>query len=176
MINLTLFSDSSSGLSALGVDPKAFVVQLVTFVLAFLVLKRYAFKPIIKLLRERRETIERGVKLGEQMQKEKEELERRVEQALHEARIQADEIIAGARDSAKQSIEEAEAKAKAKAEGLLASAEERIKQEAAQARKKLEGEVVNLVAEATETVIHEKLDAKKDAELIKRAIKAKQVA
>ena len=38
----------------LGVDGKAFVIQLITFVLAYLVLRRYAFGPILKVLRERR--------------------------------------------------------------------------------------------------------------------------
>src|SRR5258708_7817319 len=92
----TQFGDSSSGLGALGFDATAFLIQLITFVLAYLVLRRYAFGPIIKVLRERRETIEQGVKLGEQMQREKVELEAKVEQSLHEARQQADAIIAGA--------------------------------------------------------------------------------
>ncbi|HVI60742.1 MAG TPA: ATP synthase F0 subunit B, partial [Candidatus Saccharimonadales bacterium] len=68
-------AENASGLGALGFDPKAFLIQLTTFVLAYLVLRRFAFGPITKLLDERRETIERGVKLGEDMQKEKAVLE-----------------------------------------------------------------------------------------------------
>ncbi len=67
---LTHFGDSSYGLGALGVDGHAFIIQLITFVLAFLILRRYAFGPILKVLHERRETIENGVKLGEQMKQE----------------------------------------------------------------------------------------------------------
>jgi len=58
------FGDSSSGLGALGISGQAFLIQLVTFLLAFLVLRQWAFKPIVRLLRERRETIDRGVHLG----------------------------------------------------------------------------------------------------------------
>ena len=69
MLNtLTNFGDSSSGLGALGLDGRALIIQLITFVLALLILKRYAFKPISKVLNERRELIESGVKLGEEMQ------------------------------------------------------------------------------------------------------------
>lgn len=171
---LTNFGDSSSGLGALGFDGQAFLIQLITFVLAFLVLKRYAFGPITKLLRERRETIESGVKLGEQMQKEKAELAEQVEQALHDARQQADGIIAGAQDSGRQAIREAEEKAKQKAEGIIAEAGQRIEQDTARARQQLEKEVVGLVSDATQTIIGEKIDAKKDAALIERALKGNQ--
>src|SRR3954464_12210212 len=109
-------AESSSGLGALGVDGKAFLIQLITFVLAFLVLKRYAFKPILKVLAERRDTIEQGVKLGEEMQKERTRLQTQVEQKLHEARQKADEIIATAQDTSRQTVREAEDKARTKAE------------------------------------------------------------
>ena len=173
---LTQFGDSSSGIGALGIDTKAFVIQLITFVLAFLVLRRYAFKPILKVLRERRETIESGVKLGEQMKQEEAKLAAKVDQALHEARKEADGIIAGAQDTGRQAILEAEEKARAKAAGIISEAESRLVQETARARKQLEQEVVGLVSDATKAIIDEKLDAKKDAALIERALKGRQTA
>jgi F-type H+-transporting ATPase subunit b len=171
---ITQFAASSSGLGALGFDGKAFLIQLVTFVLAYLVLRRYAFGPIIKVLRERRETIEQGVKLGEQMQREKAELEAKVEQQLHEARQQADTIIAGAQDTSRQIIQESEQKARDKAAVIVQEAEARINQDMARARQSLEKELVGLVSEATEAIIEEKVDTKKDIELIERALRERQ--
>lgn len=171
MLPISNFAAESSGLSALGVDVKAFLIQLITFLLAFLVLKRYAFKPIIKVLNERRETIERGVSLGEEMKRERAKLDQEVETTLHKARQQADEILATANDAARESIREAEEKAKTKAAGVLEAAEARIVQDTARARKELEKELVGLVADATEAIIEEKVDARKDAQLIERALK-----
>ena len=170
------FADSSSGLGALGFDGQAFLIQLITFVLAYLVLRRFAFGPILKILRERRETIESGVKLGEEMQKARTELEAKVDKALHEARQEADAIITGAQESGRQAVAEAEEKARAKAAGILQEAEDRIAQDMARARQKLEGEMVGLVSEATEAVIREKIDPKKDGQLIERALKERQTA
>jgi F-type H+-transporting ATPase subunit b len=167
---------SSSGLGALGVDPKAFIIQLITFVLAFFVLRRYAFTPVLKVLRERRETIEQGVKLGEEMQKEKAALEAQVADQLHAARKEADTIIAGAHNTSRETIREAEDKARQKAAGILAEAEGRIEQDTARARKQLEKEVVGLISDATEVIIGEKVDAKKDAELIKRALQEQKAS
>ena len=174
--SLLIFGDSSSGLGALGVDGRAFVIQLITFVLAYLALRHWAFGPIIKVLRERRDKIEQGVKLGEQMQKEKAELEDKVTKTLHETRQKADAIIAGAQDTAHQTVREAEDKARTKATGILEAAQSRIGQDTARARQQLEKELAGLVADATEAVIEEKVDAKKDAELIDRALKGRQTA
>lgn len=171
----TIFAaeSSESGLAALGVDPKAFLIQLITFVLVFVVLKRYAFKPILKTMQERRDTIESGVKLGEEMKRERAKLDEQVEAKLHEARQEADGIIAGAQDSGRQAIREAEDKARDKAAAVLKEAESRIAQDTARARKQLEAEVVSLISDATEAIIDEKVDAKKDAQLIERALKGR---
>jgi len=168
---LTQFAaEDSGGIGALGIDGKALVIQLVTFVLAFWVLQRFAFKPIIKMMDQRRETIEQGVTIGEQMKKDQAALEVKVEQTLQKARKEADGIIAAAQDSSREIVHEAEDKARDKAAGVLKEAEERIKTETQRARKQLEGEVVNLISEATEAIIGEKVDAKKDAQLIERAL------
>lgn len=168
---VTTFADSSSGISALGFSGSSFLIQLITFLLAYLVLRRYAFGPIIKVMRARKETIENGVKLGEQLKQEQAELEQKSEQVIHEARSRADGIIAAANETGREVIKEAEDKAKTKASLIVEEAESRIEQDTARARIKLEKEIVGLVSDVTEAVIHEKVDATKDGQLIERAIK-----
>ncbi len=170
---LTQFAadNSGSGLAALGVDPKALVVQLITFVFVYLVLRKYAFKPILKVLQQRRDLIESGVELGEQMKREQAELEKTVAKKLQTARAEADGIIALAEDSGKQVVRESEEKARAKADAILKEADGRIASETTRARKALEGELVGLISDATEAIIGEKVDAKKDAQLIDAALK-----
>ncbi len=176
MINhLTQFGDSTSGLGALGVDGKSFLIQLITFVLAFFVLKKYAFKPILKMLDERRKTIESGVNLGDQMKKDQAALQSRMAETLAKARAEADGIIANAQDASRETVREAEEKAREKAVGILAEADSRIATDTALARKKLEGELIGWVSDATEAIIGEKVDAKKDAQLIDRALKGSKV-
>lgn len=169
-------AESTSGIGALGFDGKAFLVQLITFVLAFLVLRRYAFKPILGVMQRRRELIESSVKLGEQMQKEQAELEAKVDTLMREARREADGIITAANDNARQMVREAEDKAKTKAAGVLKDAESRIAQDTARARQQLEKELVGLVSEATEAIIEEKVDGTKDVQLIERVLKERQAA
>lgn len=171
-MNLDIFAaETSSGIGALGFDGIAFLIQLTTFVLIFLVLRKFAFKPIIKVLNERRETIESGVKLGEEMQKENAKLDVKIAKILQDTRTEADGIINDAQEAARQTVREAEDKAREKASGILKEAESRIEQDTARARQQLEKELVGLVSDATEAIIGEKVDAKKDAQLIDRALK-----
>ncbi len=172
MYNVTTqFADSSSGIGALGIDTKALVIQLATFVLAFLVLKRYAFKPIIHMMDERRKLIDSGVELGEQMRKDKTALEATVAAELVAARTKADAIIAQAQEASRSIVHDSEDKASQKAAVIVKEGEDRAQTEMARARKQLESEIVSLVSEATEAIIDEKVDAKKDAQLIDTALK-----
>jgi F-type H+-transporting ATPase subunit b len=170
------FGSSSSGIGALGFSGQAFLIQLVTFILAYLVLRKYAFGPILSMMQRRRETIESSVTLAKQLEKEKAELEVKVEKTLHETRQKADDIIAQAHDSGRQAVREAEEKARLKAAGILVEAESRITQDTSRARKQLEKELVSLIADTTEAIIDEKVDGKKDAQLIERALKERQAA
>lgn len=172
MIN---FADSSSGIGALGINGKAFVIQAITFILVFLVLQKYAFTPIVKIMQQRRETIEKGVKLGEEMQREKAEQAQKVALAMREARAKADDIVNAAQGQGRKIVQDAEEKANEKADGIVASAKDRIVQDTARARKQLEHEVVGLISEATEAIIDEKVDTKKDSELIDKALRGQKV-
>lgn len=168
---MTHFASSSGGASALGISLSGFLVQLITFIIAILILRRWAFKPIMKVLKERRETIEKGVTLGEQMEKEKAELEAKVAKTLHETRAQADQILAEAQASARQVVRDAEDQAREKTGILLKDAEARAKSEVKRAWHELEGQVAGLVTDATEAVIGEKVDTTKDSELISKVVK-----
>lgn len=158
----------------LGLSASAFLVQLITFIFVFFVLKKFAFKPIVKLLEKRRQTIEDGVLLGEKMEKREAHLEEEAAAVIREARHDADRIIANAHKESREVLREAEKTAKVKTDALIKDAEERIEENTDRARRSLEKDIVNLVSEATEAVVHEKVDAKKDAELIDRAMKGRK--
>ncbi len=176
---VTIFGEAAnqsgqSGIGALGISGSALIIQLLTFLFAYLVLRKYAFKPILKVLDERRQTIESGVKLGEEMQKERSALDAKVKAALADARKQADGIVADANDAARDTVRAAEGKAQEKADNIVKQAAARALQDAARLRQQIEKEVVSLVSDATEAIIDEKLDDKKDAALMDRILKGQR--
>lgn len=155
----------------LGFDVQTFLIQIITFILVFMLLRKFAFNKIVAILDERHKVIDEGVRHGQQMKREREKFEAEIANTARDARHQADQIIGEAQKDAREIIRDAEKAAHKKSEIMLADAEARVTEEVKQAKRNLEKDVANLVSEATEAVVEEKIDAKKDAELINRAIK-----
>ena len=171
-----IFSTTSSGgISSLGINWSAFVIQLITFLIVFWILKRYAFQPILRVLKNRRDFIEDGVKLGQEMKLKNTQFEEEIDKQLHQARATADGLISSAEEQARDILLDAEDAAKQKTELILLEAQERIKLETHRAKNRLEKEIVELISEATEAIIEEKIDAKKDAQLIDKVLKRSKV-
>lgn len=157
------------GIGALGIDILAIVAQTATFLVLFFIIKKFALEKIIKTLEKRRTTIDDGVRLGREMEAEKEKLDEAVAKAMHDARLEADKVIAAARVESAEIIKAGEAATTRKTDALIADAHAKIDDDIAAARTSLEHDMRVLVAQATEVIIQEKLDAKKDESLIKRA-------
>ncbi|RTK94744.1 hypothetical protein EKI60_02465 [Candidatus Saccharibacteria bacterium] len=158
------------GIAVLGIDPKAILLQAGTFLLLFFIVKKFALRGIVDTLEKRRKTIDKGVKLGIEMQAAKEKFDEELEAMQQKARKQADEILTGAAAEAAQIIRDGEASAAKKVDAMLKDAGVRIEREMETARRELRGEMLTLISEATEVIIDEKVDAKKDASLIERAL------
>lgn len=171
---LTLVASESTekeGFAALGFDPKAFLIQLITFLLVFYILYRFVFSRVVTMLENRREAVEEGLRLTTEMQAERDKLDQEVVATRKKARKEADEILSLSHERAGAIIKEAEDKAAAKVDTMMADAKKRIDEEEARTRRKLEGEIVDLVVEATEAVTKEKLNTAKDARLVENALK-----
>ncbi len=162
-------AEESTGI--LGVSLQAFIFQLITFILVFILLKKFAFDKVASVLNERHKVIDEGVRHGLNMKKDREKFEHETEKVVREARHRADEIIGDAQKESRAIIRDAEKSASKKSDAILADAEVRVNEEVAQAKRKLELDFAGLVSEATEAIVEEKVDPKKDAQLIDRALK-----
>jgi len=167
-------ADSGSPLAALGVDGKSLIFQLITFVLVFVILKKFAFKPITKMLAERRQVIADGILLGEKMEKEKAKLDETATAVIRDARLEADKIISIAHKESRELIRAAEHNAKGRVEAIMKEADIKIDEDSERARRVLEKDLVGLVSEATEAVVHEKVTSQKDTEIVKEALKGRK--
>ena len=173
LIRFAAEEEEASGFAALGFDPKAFIIQLITLLLVFYILKRYVFGRIIDLLEKRRQKIEEGLKLTAQMTEEKAKLDRESAEMRAAARKAADEVISAGHQQAATMVKEAETAAAEKAQNIIAEARKKTEDEIARARRNLEHEMVDLVIDATEAVKRKKLDSKKDNALIADALKGR---
>jgi F-type H+-transporting ATPase subunit b len=80
-------------LANLGIDWKLLVAQVVNFAVVLLVLKRFAYQPMLKLLDERTAKIEKGLADAENAGKKLSEIEIQEKAILMEARTEAKRIL-----------------------------------------------------------------------------------
>lgn len=170
ILNLLAATEEAQGIAALGIDPLAILAQGATFLLLFFIIKKFALGKIVTTLEDRRKTIEGSLEKAEELTKQNEEAEKRVNALLGEARKEAEEIVNKGREEAGSIVSEAENNAVSKAEKILADGKLQIEAEVIKAREALKKETLTLVAQATEAVLSESVDAKKSEALIKKAL------
>lgn len=163
-------AESPQGIAALGIDPLAILAQAGTFLVLFFIIKKFALDKIVSTLEERRKTIDDGVRLGREMEAEKERLSEEINKELHKARLEADKIIAQSHEEAGAIMREAQEAALRKTEAMLKDAHAKIEEDILKARAGLQKEVMELVAEASAIITEEKIDAQKDMGMIERAL------
>jgi len=153
------------------VDVKLIIAQLVNFAIVLFVLKRYAYGPMLKLMTERSEKIEAGIKNAENAGAKLAEITEKEKAVLVDARKQAQEIVAKAEAVALKNKDEIIIEAKAQSEKILSDSAKKIEQEKNQMMQEVKGQLAELVVAATGKIIDEKMNSEKDADLIAKAIK-----
>lgn len=146
------------------------VAQLVNFAIVLFVLYKFAYGPILKMMTERTEKIEKGIKDAENAGAKLTEIAEKEKAVLVEARKQAQEIVASAEAVAVKNKEELIVAAKEQSEKILADAEKKIEMEKNKMMQEVKGQIAELVVAAAGKLIAEKIDGEKDKELIAKAI------
>lgn len=164
-------AEGQAGLfEALGIDAQLIIVQVISFLILFLLLRKFVYPALIKAIDDRKASIEESARAAEEAKSAAETAEANTEKEFAKAKAEAADIVALAQKEASAIMEDAEKRAEKRADHMIASAEARLEQDVNEAREKLKAEMVGLVARATEIVLSEKVDSKTDTALIKKAL------
>ena len=136
----------------------------VLFVLTWTILAKFAFKPIIKALRDREETISDSIKAAERARAEVAELKNENEELLKEAKEERSKILKEANDVKAQIIAEAKEEARKEASKLVADAREDIASQKAVAFAEVKQEVGKIAVEIAEKIMRQKLETTESQE------------
>lgn len=135
-----------------GWNPRLFFSQVVSFVIVALLLRRFAYKPILAVLEERRKQIEQAQLNAEKVKQQLAEAEQRYAEILAKANEQAQKMIDEARESAGHLANRKEQEAIAAAEQILAKAREASQLEHERTMGELKRELGRLVVDTTAKV------------------------
>ena len=135
-----------------GVDWPHLLAQVVSFCIVCFILYRFAYRPILKMLDERRRQIAQGLADTEKIKAELAQTEVQRREIMMQANAEATKFIEEARAGAARLQEWEAQKAIAAAEQILAKAHEAAAQDYAQMLANLKREVGHLVVETTARV------------------------
>jgi F-type H+-transporting ATPase subunit b len=135
-----------------GFDTKIFLSQVVSFVIVALVLRQFAYKPILAVLEERRQRIAEGLLNAEKIKQQLAEAEQRHAEILAKANAQAQKMIDDARESSAHIAERKQQEAVVAAEQIMAKAREASVIEHEKVMTELKRELGRLVVNTTAKV------------------------
>jgi len=149
-----------------GVNVPLFVSQCIAFLIVALLLKKFAYQPVLEMLEERKQRIAEGMENAEQIKAELEKTQAERDKVLAEANAHAEKMIADAREAARQVGEAESQKAIKSAEEIIRKAREATEADREQMMADLKAEVGRLVVETTAKVSGKVLTAEDQQRLI----------
>jgi F-type H+-transporting ATPase subunit b len=135
-----------------GFNTSLFVSQLISFLIVAFLLHKFAYKPILKVLEQRRETIAQGLANAEKIKQQLAETEATRQKVMADANVQANKLIEEARAAAAKVQESETQRAIATAEQIIAKAREAAELDHQRMLKELRREVGQLVVKTTAAV------------------------
>lgn len=149
-----------------------FFWQSVLFIALILLLKKFAWGPILTAVEEREDGIKDALEAAEKAKAEMQALNADNERILAEARIERDALLKEAREIKDGIVNDAKELANTEADKILTTAKDQINNEKMKAMTELKNTVATLSIDIAEKVLRSELtDKKKQEDLVANALK-----
>ncbi len=146
--------------------------MVLMFVIVLIILKKFAWKPILNALRNREESIEESLRTADRVKKEMEKLQADNEKIMAEARKERDKMLKETKKTGEMILNESKNKASEESKKIIQSARVQIENEKDAAIAEIRIQVAELSVDIAEKILQEKLkDDKAQQELMEKLLK-----
>ncbi len=153
------------------IDARLLMAQVVNFVIIFAALYFFALKPLLRVMQNRTQTIEKSLEDAKRAEENLAKAEETYNKKIQEAKQEANTILKKAEEQAEQNKQETTERARQEIGEMISKEKERQRAEKQKTLKEIREEVADLVESSLEKVLKEKMDSEKDKELIKKSLK-----
>lgn len=150
----------------LGINPAWLITQIVTFIVMLVVLRQFAYKPVLNMLETRKQKIQESLEYAERIKREAAEQQKEFDRKLEEARHEAQTAAAAAAQVGEKEREAILTQAREEARKLIEQAKVQIEYERKQMLSQVRDEVVRLSLLATQKVVSQSLDERAHRKLV----------
>jgi len=149
-----------------------FFWQLLIFIFLVLLLKKFAWKPILDTVNERESSIKDAMSEADKARNEMAAIQESNQKVLKEARAEREALLKDARNTGAEIVAQAKTDAKTEANKIISQAQEAIQNEKRAAVNELKNQVAQISLEIAEKVIDAELENKdKQAQLVDKLLK-----
>ena len=150
--------------------------MLLSFSIVLVILKKFAWKPILKILEEREDSIEEALISAEKARADVAELKEQKEQILNDAKLEREKIIRLAHEETSNYKQEQKIKIDEQFKAKISSAIDEINQQKRAAMDDLKKTVAEISVDIAEKIIEKELEnAEQHNELISESVKGLDV-
>ncbi|MBN9312525.1 MAG: ATP synthase F0 subunit B [Chryseobacterium sp. 39-10] len=135
-----------------------FIIQSLIFIVLILVLKKFAWKPIMDAVNEREVTIVDSLNQAKLAKQEVQNLKAENENIIREAKVERDNILKEAREIKDRIVNEAKDAAKTEGDKMIEQARQSIQAEKSAAMADIKNQIGVLSVNIAETILKQKLD------------------
>ena len=147
------------------------IAQIITFLILLFLMKRFVWKPFLKVLDDRRSHIASELKTIDDTKAEVDKIKADYESRISSIETEARSKMQAAVEEAKKLSEEIRQSAREESDKIFAKAQESIKAEVAKAEEVLKDKIVNLTIDVAAKVIQEKLTVDDDKAIVETFIR-----
>lgn len=146
------------------------LVQMLTFALFIMFTMKFVWPPVMKALDDRRDKIADGMAAAERGHRELELAQTRIKEQLHQAKLDANDIIEHANKRATQIVEDAKHQAQEEGKRLARLAQEQIAQEINSVKESLRKQYAGLAVAGAERILQREVDQAANTDLLDKLI------
>ena len=169
---IAIFAGSSSDKNPLiALTPGLYIWTIITFLLLFYILAKFAWKPLLKMLEERESLIKNSLDDAEKARQELEKLNSESEAIISKARSDAQSILSDGKAAAEKIKEDTISKAKDEADKIREDVQHQIQVEKDKAITDIKKEVVDLSISVAEKLINKNISEQDNSSLIEESLK-----
>lgn len=142
----------------LGLDAALLISQIVNFVLLMLLLRKFAYTPVLNILQKRADMIEKSLKDAKRIEEELKNAEETKVAEIQKAKEEAQKIIKEAYGAAQANSEKSIEETRKKTQDIVSKAKAEIQEEKERSVKEAEREIGELAIRIAEKIIKKNLD------------------
>ncbi len=135
--------------------------SVLAFLIVWYILRKYAWKPILKMLSERNKTIANALKSADKARIDMEKFQAKNEELLKAAKLEREQLLKEARDTRAKIISEASENAKDEAGKMIEKAKKDIQSERETAFAEMKNEIVDYAIQISEKILRKEFENKK---------------